>query len=91
MKLCNIGHGFNYELEKLCRIFLPFEKIEILDHLEQDDRLAVSELIEENGKYKAKAYLLIDGKSAERTADIVPGEEELFKVLERSLAIELFY
>ena len=91
MKLCNIGHSFNYELEKLCRIFLPFEKIEILDHLEQDDRLAISELIEENGKYKAKAYLLIDGKTAERTADIIPIEEELEKVLERRLAIELFY
>lgn len=31
MKLCLIGHSFGYELEKLIRIFLPFEKIEICE------------------------------------------------------------
>ncbi|MBR7071885.1 MAG: coproporphyrinogen dehydrogenase HemZ [Clostridia bacterium] len=30
MKLYLIGHSFQYELEKLIRIFLPFEKIEFL-------------------------------------------------------------
>ena len=28
MILCVINNGFQYELEKLCRIYLPFEKIE---------------------------------------------------------------
>ena len=28
MNLCFINHNFRYELEKLARIFLPFEKIE---------------------------------------------------------------
>lgn len=91
MKLCNIGHSFNYELEKLCRIFLPFEKIEVIDHLEQDERLAVSELLNENGKYIAKAYLLIDGKTAERTAEISVVDEDFSKTAERTLAVELFY
>ena len=30
MKLCNIGHEFDYEMEKLIRLFLPFEKIKDL-------------------------------------------------------------
>ena len=28
MKLCNIGHNFDYETEKLLRLFFPFEKIQ---------------------------------------------------------------
>ena len=31
MNLCLIGHNFRYELEKLLRIFMPFEKIEFFD------------------------------------------------------------
>ena len=41
MNLCNIGHNFNYELEKLCRIFLPHEKIKILNVEKSDDVYAV--------------------------------------------------
>lgn len=41
MNLCNINHSFNYELEKLCRIFLPYEKINILDTEKSDDIVAV--------------------------------------------------
>ena len=36
MNLCNINHSFNYELEKLCRIFLPNDKINILNELKSD-------------------------------------------------------
>lgn len=41
MNLCNINHGFDYELEKLCRIFLPFEKINILKTEESAEIYAV--------------------------------------------------
>lgn len=44
MNLCNINHSFNYELEKLCRIFFPFEKINILNNEEASDFYAVSKL-----------------------------------------------
>ncbi len=60
MNLCNINHGFNYELEKLCRIFLPFEKINILQEEIQDDIYAVCTLSED--KTKAFATLFIGGK-----------------------------
>ena len=40
MKLCNLGHDFDYELEKLIRLFLPFEKIEIQERgiCEKDEK-----------------------------------------------------
>ncbi len=42
MKLCCIGHTFYYETEKLCRLFLPFEKIEIVEEFVDDDFLAIT-------------------------------------------------
>lgn len=44
MNLCNINHSFNYELEKLCRIFLPYEKIAVINEIAEDDIFAVSKL-----------------------------------------------
>jgi len=91
MKLCNIGHSFNYELEKLCRIFLPFEKIEVLDHLEQDENMAVCELLVKDGKHTAKVELVLKGKKAEKVKEIIPTDEDFSKLCERVLAVELFY
>ena len=52
MNLCNVNHGFDYELEKLCRIFLPFEKINILSSIERAETYAVTTLT--SGKVKAE-------------------------------------
>lgn len=45
MKLYVIGNGFRYELENICRLFFPFEKIEVSGSLEavQEDFFAVAE------------------------------------------------
>ena len=91
MKLCNIGHSFNYELEKLCRIFLPFEKIEVIDHLEDDENRAVCELLVADGKYTARVELVLKGKKAQRKREIIPTDEDFSKLCERVLAVELFY
>lgn len=64
MNLCNVGHSFNYELEKLCRIFLPFEKIAILNEETPDDIYAVTEL--KNDRKTASAKLWAGELSAER-------------------------
>ncbi len=40
MKLCTIGHTFRYEMEKLCRLFFPFEKI-IFSQVEDTDSFCV--------------------------------------------------
>ena len=60
MNLCLINHNFRYELEKLVRIFMPFEKIMFCDSEEITDLCAVTEL-SENGKY-AFARLYIGGE-----------------------------
>ena len=79
MKLCNLGHNFDYELEKLIRLFLPFEKIVILRKPEDCDRVALCKRFEDgvlyvglklNGRYEErtmqlKAYELNDGKLCE--------------------------
>lgn len=46
MKLYVIGNGFRYELENICRLFFPFEKIEVSDTLEaaQEDFFAAAEV-----------------------------------------------
>ncbi len=40
MKLCTIGHTFRYEMEKLCRLFFPFEKM-IFSDCEETDSFCV--------------------------------------------------
>ncbi len=48
MNLCCIGHTFQYEMEKLCRLFIPFEKIQISYDLIESDSLAVTKLCGNN-------------------------------------------
>ncbi|MBQ6825042.1 MAG: coproporphyrinogen dehydrogenase HemZ [Clostridia bacterium] len=55
MKLCLINHSFKYELEKLIRIFLPFEKIEFFDTFISEDNVVVTEI--KGNKAKASLYL----------------------------------
>ena len=59
MNLCNINHSFNYEMEKLCRIFLPHEKIEILDTIKADSIYAVCTLLDDG----VKAELFVNDKN----------------------------
>jgi len=88
MKLCNIGHSFNYELEKLIRIFLPFERITIYDSFEEDSRLAVVTLKKDENI--ALAQLFIEGKTAESYEKIMATDEDFDKVCERALAVQLY-
>lgn len=56
MNLCNINHGFNYELEKLCRIFMPYEKINILNEIKPDEVYAVCRLERESKEARAELF-----------------------------------
>ena len=58
MQLCLINNDFRYELEKLIRIFLPFEKIEFSDNRVVGDNVVIAEIGE-----KAVATLSFDGKT----------------------------
>lgn len=73
MKLCNVGHSYKYELEKLCRLFFPFEKITFLNEKDCDGFSVVTELSDRkitSSVYSDKGVItdskeLEDGEDAE--------------------------
>ena len=83
MNLCNVNHGFNYELEKLCRIFLPFEKINILSYAEKAETCAVTTLLSD----RVRAELYCGGKTYTEEAELSDSDP---KIAELSLATCLF-
>ncbi len=77
MNLCNIGHRFNYELEKLCRIFLPFEKIAVIDEIKADEIYAVCRL-SMDGMIASVELFTKDGSFIKETrCKNTPKEQEL--------------
>lgn len=87
MNLCNINHSFNYETEKLCRLFLPFEKINILSDVQPVEIYAVTEIKSD----KAIAELHIGDRSASYEGEItVSPNETAEKTAERVLAVALY-
>ena len=84
MILCCIGHSFNYEMEKLCRLFLPFEKIEVVDYYKSNENTAVTKL-EKNEIY---ASLKIGNDFFEKTS--VLNDDFSDRDAERELAALLF-
>lgn len=83
MKLCNIGHGFDYELEKLVRIFLPFEKINVVHSIEDDARMAVCRYVPPSVWVKLK----LDGQEIEKNTTLEICDDE---TAERTLAVLLY-
>lgn len=73
MNLCNINHSFNYELEKLCRIFLPNDKINILNELKSDAVYAVCSVNEKGDT--ARAELFVEDKNVYRERKCEPLEK----------------
>ena len=86
---------FEYELEKLTRLFFPFEKIEFSTSEPNinSELYAVAQFKEEGGKYYIITSAGLNGKTAnsrtpfEAVASKDPNKE---KDLERALAVELF-
>ena len=74
MQICNIGHSFDYETEKTVRIFLPFEKINILHNAEKGESIAICEIISD-GKVRARATVNYLGKT-ETESEIILGPDE---------------
>lgn len=85
MEIFNKKQLFNYEIEKLCRIFLPFEKILFVDGPSNAQRYVEVDYSEENGV--CKAFLRLDGKETEYKNQIQAND---LKELERGLAVELY-
>ena len=87
--------SFEYELEKLTRLFFPFEKIEF-SYSEPDNSkvlFAVAMLNEEDGKCHLVASAGLNGKIAVRNKPfnlVKSNDPNKEKDIERALAVELF-
>lgn len=86
MNLCNINHSFGYETEKLSRLFLPNEKINILDRVEPADIYAVTEIKEG----AAVSELHIGDKTASAIERITEGETPANSPEELAIAVSLY-
>ena len=85
MQLCLINNDFKYELEKLIRIFLPFEKIEFFDYRVEGECVAIAEIDD-----KATATLYFGGKIFSHTREIEDINGIYEKDSELFLALALF-
>jgi oxygen-independent coproporphyrinogen-3 oxidase len=86
MRLCLINHSFRYEIEKLVRIFLPFEKIEYFETAEIDDFFLTTEF--ENNE--AKATLYWNGKIYQSSIKVENVNGNIEKDRELHLALAVF-
>ncbi len=91
MKLCNIGHDFDYEMEKLIRLFLPFEKIEVLHNEEVDTRYAVCKLCKNGEDMTAYAKLVLEKGEVEFSAAVDKSITDARKESQHELGRQLFY
>ncbi|MBR3968118.1 MAG: coproporphyrinogen dehydrogenase HemZ [Clostridia bacterium] len=91
MKLCNIGHTFDYEMEKLIRLFLPFEKIEVLHTECGDDNCVVCKLLQQDDDVIAYAKLTLEGNSVDSQSKIDKAITDTRKESQHELGRQLFF
>ncbi|MDO4607759.1 MAG: hypothetical protein Q4B40_01030, partial [Clostridia bacterium] len=91
MKLCNIGHNFDYEMEKLIRLFLPFEKIEVLNNVETDSKYAVCETFTQGENIIARAKLVLENGEAQFETTVDKSITDTRKETQHELARQLFF
>ncbi len=85
MKVFISGHKFNYEIEKLCRIFLPFEKFEFVEENKEESDIGV--ILDKGNEYNMTAFLKLLGKECVKEKTVSPIND---KECERELAVLLY-
>lgn len=90
MKLCLINHNFKYELEKLIRIFLPFEKITFSSTRENGDNCAVTTLLKNENETVLSSELFYSGKEFFESKKLENNSSDYKNECERLLAVTLF-
>ena len=90
MKLCLIGNGFRYELENLCRLFYPFERIDVTADLPgaEEDFYALAVRRPEEGAVALTARFRCPGFDEEAAERLPVGSDDA--TCERRLAVLLF-
>lgn len=91
------GHDYHYEMESLCDIFLPYEKVNVVYELPQEipeeEIVAVTRYREENGIAKLYVSLKMDGQTEESCGELsIDGmEKEPFdKICAVKMAVLLY-
>lgn len=87
------NHNFNYELEKLIRIFFPNDKIVQKDYLEMkttDNEYVYTELSEEKDKYDLKMKVKLGEFEVNKEANVEKIFEDNLLECERVFAVNLF-
>ena len=92
MELYVIGNGFRYELENICRLFFPFEKILVQDRMPEETSgfFALAERQSAPDGEKLTARLCRDGFDQTRRATAPAGDEDESERLLAVLLYELF-
>ncbi len=90
MIICNFGNNFNYELEKLSRLFLPFERIDVINEMRTDNKFAVTKTAFDENGCNISAYLSLDGKFLEDKIYLKKNDNDFIKLCELTLAKLLF-
>lgn len=90
MKLCLINHSYKYELEKLIRIFLPFEKIEFSEEKAEGERVCITSLFRNGAETLLSAELSIDNKKFNSFESLSNSNSDYDKECERLLAVSLY-
>lgn len=83
MKLCLINHNFRYEIEKLIRLFLPFEKLEYFETSQISGSCVYTEI---KGNM-AIAKLFLGGKNSKSIENIEDINDEKEKELKLATAL----
>lgn len=78
-----LNHKFHYEMENLCRVFYPFEKIKVVHDGEGEDNICIS--TEMNGEYNITVCVTVNGKTKSTCATV-----ENYDECELKMAVLLF-
>jgi oxygen-independent coproporphyrinogen-3 oxidase len=89
------GHKFNFELENVCRLFLPLEKIRVVldgQHEVSDDHniTAYSLLKENENKIILFSELTVEGRKESLGDVILKGKIHSEKDIERILSVQMY-
>ncbi|MCQ2455299.1 MAG: coproporphyrinogen dehydrogenase HemZ [Clostridia bacterium] len=91
MIISNFGNNFDYELEKLSRLFLPFERIDVVKEMRKEESFAVTKTDFCDNGCKISAFLSLDGKTSQKETFLDANTDNFIKRCELELASNLFF
>ena len=85
------GHDFHYEMENLCRVFFPNEKITVSDTLPESGAPEVETYLDgASGGYSVRVRVNVGDKTETRSTEVPKTDEPEKDECERTMARELF-